>query len=735
MKYLGPISDNKDLVTKEYVDDSTTLEYPYTEVEWVESNGKQFVYLDWKPPIATWGFSADFIVRNVFSTPASAWNPSTNVNGYGCIFGTAYETNTNDTGISTYTSAGTFHAGGAATAAVGFKTDQTRQTMSYIGTTFTKPNGTTMNIARVNEVANKPCANMVVFAKHLGLRRSGSGNVNYPSTTRIYSLKFYESTTVKVDLVGAIRKRDKVTGLYDKISKHFYPAPGMTYGTEIGDIGEKKDLKESTFQAPVQVVVNNITNTRMWEANAPYLNSLEDGQKISVIPLYAVSASYQTTELAGWDDTGNNSYVYLKLTLANGSTTDWIPCYYSNYGRLTTHYGGGLPLWFTYRENAFAGATETSGGYTIMRAFYADANYDSNTTPTFLYHYNNILARSAITAESLCVGDSTGFARVASGVTFDISYPLIWVTTAMNAGATQYAYNFLCHYDRNIATGAKTGYTSLKNKVQYLVVTISGNIATVDSTIVTDTLPTTDDGKVYITLGKLGNQSTGANYFIFYPEHPMFWYKNGAVRTYGDYGYTATDSATTGISIAAHGTGTVIGVQSTTTTASKVTVGSHSTDYGVKAAGSASTWTFEEKTIPNVTSAGTASSWTFEEKTIPNVTAAGSGSASLTFAMDTTDTKKLKITFSHTHTAPTIGTAIKVQSKSGGSNGTAPTLGTAIKVQSKSGGANGSAPTLGSKVPTVSASDVTVPIKNSSASTFVTGTTHTVTDNGHTHTI
>ena len=103
--------------------------------------------------------------------------------------------------------------------------------------------------------------------------------------------------------------------------------------------------------------------------------------------------------------------------------------------------------------------------------------------------------------------------------------------------------------------------------------------------------------------------------------------------------------------------------------------------------------------------------------------------------MDTTDTKKLKITFSHTHTAPTIGTAIKVQSKSGGSNGTAPTLGTAIKVQSKSGGANSTAPTLGSKVPTVSASDVTVPIKNASASTFVTGTTHTITDNGHTHTI
>ena len=313
-----------------------------------------------------------------------------------------------------------------------------------------------------------------------------------------------------------------------------------------------------------------------------------------------------------------------------------------------------------------------------------------------------------------------------------------------------------------------------------------------------------------------------------------------------------TQSETTGISIANHATGTIIGVslattsvtgvQSTTTTASKVTLGEDISIPNVTSAGSASTWTFEEKsipnvtsagsastwtfeeksipnvtsagsastwafeekTIPNVTNAGSASTWTFEEKTIPNVTAAGSGSytqgsfsgGSLTMSMDTTDTKKLNIVFTaathgtdyHTHTpptigtaikvqsksggangsaptlgtaikvqskssgsngsAPTLGTAIKVQSKSGGANGSAPTLGTAIKVQSKSGGANGSAPTLGTAISIPNITDVsdvtvpikdttatTVPIKNTSMSTFVTGTTHTITDNGHTHSI
>lgn len=152
-------------------------------------------------------------------------------------------------------------------------------------------------------------------------------------------------------------------------------------------------------------------------------------------------------------------------------------------------------------------------------------------------------------------------------------------------------------------------------------------------------------------------------------------------------------------------------------------------------AGSASTWEFEEVSIPNVTAAGSASTWTFEEKTIPNVTAAGSGSftsgtfsgGSGSFSASVTDhvlsfshthTAATHGADSHTHTAPTIGTAIKVQSKSGGGNGTAPTIGTAIKVQSKKSGSNSTVPSL-----TVTSTAV------------VTGTSHTITDTGHTHTL
>ena len=153
---------------------------------------------------------------------------------------------------------------------------------------------------------------------------------------------------------------------------------------------------------------------------------------------------------------------------------------------------------------------------------------------------------------------------------------------------------------------------------------------------------------------------------------------NGTAPTLGTaisiYGVkSGTNSTTTASHVKSGGNGTaptlgtaisLIGVQSTTTTASKVTVGSHSTDYGVKSAGSGS---FTQGTFNG-----------------------GSGSASLTFTMDTTDTKKLVISFSHTHTPATHGADSHTHT----------------------------APTLGSKVPTVSASDVTVPIKNASATSI-----------------
>ena len=64
--------------------------------------------------MATWGFEADFIIRNAFNTTQAAWNPSTNTTNCGYLFGTVSTNNNNDIEIGTYSSTGYCRIGGTA---------------------------------------------------------------------------------------------------------------------------------------------------------------------------------------------------------------------------------------------------------------------------------------------------------------------------------------------------------------------------------------------------------------------------------------------------------------------------------------------------------------------------------------------------------------------------------------------------------------------------------------------
>ena len=97
--------------------------------------------------------------------------------------------------------------------------------------------------------------------------------------------------------------------------------------------------------------------------------------------------------------------------------------------------------------------------------------------------------------------------------------------------------------------------------------------------------------------------------------------------------------------------------------------------------------------IPNVTGVGSASTWAFEDVACDDITSwsAGSGSASISGAVNSSDSTQLDITISHTHTAPSLSYSAKTAShvKSGG-NGSAPTLGTAFSVPNVTGNTTGS---------------------------------------------
>lgn len=344
----------------------------------------------------------------------------------------------------------------------------------------------------------------------------------------------------------------------------------------------------------------------------------------------------------------------------------------------------------------------------------------------------------------------------------------------LTAGGTSFIFTMPSDTDEKLKVAAVTSGTT------YYPIVGTGTTATTrqyDTTgfvyVGTNGTANSSNGNALLTLGN-STASTTANW------------KKGTIRLYGTTAYyidivsgaptanrtitlpnktgtvaltsdiptvpTTTQSATTGIAIADHGT---------------TSVGSASN----WSAGTASSWVFENKTvataaasatsIPNVTGVGTASSWVFEEISVPNVTGVGStpsltitstscdditswSQGSLTFAIDTTDTSQLNITF----TKPSLGyTAKTVGSASGWSAGSTPTLGTAIKIQSKKSGSNSTTPTLGTAISitgvggttTVSSkksgSNSTVPSLTITSTTVVNGKSHTITDNGHSHAI
>jgi len=371
------------------------LEAPYTEVEWVESNGLQLVQLDWKPD-STWGFEADFIIYNAFSSSAGAISTA-NLNGYGYLFNTRDGSRANDYGLCSYpaNSTGIIRSGTQEWSA-GLKTDKTRQQVSLRGTTYKNASGTTSTVTKNGSASKWP---MNVF----GLMNDTNSNFqNSTGTARVYSLKFYSGDDLAVDLVGAYRKLDGCTGLYDRVSNHFYPAAGMLKGDDVADIGPVRSISEVLLSANPTVTTTNTAATRLWTANLSTVLKLEDGQQITLRNRFSTATETKATELANRSDSGSYANVYLNVTLADGTESGWVPCYYSNTGRLTSHYGAGSEIRLVYRENAFVGQLP------IPRGWFADANYDSNTINNTVGYQCLKTGAIGIWATSLFMEDGNG---------------------------------------------------------------------------------------------------------------------------------------------------------------------------------------------------------------------------------------------------------------------------------------------------------------------------------------
>lgn len=79
-------------------------------------------------------------------------------------------------------------------------------------------------------------------------------------------------------------------------------------------------------------------------------------------------------QITYWLNYAAASNATLNLTLADGTTTGAIPCYYSGTTRLGTNYAAGNAIRFIYRENVTIGST------TIAAGWWSDANYTVSDT-------------------------------------------------------------------------------------------------------------------------------------------------------------------------------------------------------------------------------------------------------------------------------------------------------------------------------------------------------------------
>lgn len=197
----------------------------------------------------------------------------------------------------------------------------------------------------------------------------------------------------------------------------------------------------------------------------------------------------------------------LNLTLADGTTTTGAkPVYLSGTSYVTTHYAANSCINMTY--NATKGA------------WFVNADRD-NDTQNRLRHQNVIKAATACTGGKLICGTKDGYKDIESGIAFDISYPVLYCGSNISAAGTG-DNNFEAINGINLQT-TKASWTGTQYSMVYLVGTLNGSTFTIDSSVFTTTIPSTQDNKVYMPIGIL--YSTYQVYFS--PSKTLYAYIDG----------------------------------------------------------------------------------------------------------------------------------------------------------------------------------------------------------------
>ena len=219
---------------------------------------------------------------------------------------------------------------------------------------------------------------------------------------------------------------------------------------------------------------------------------------------------------------GHTNGVYISTN--NG--TNYFPVALNGTTRLTNEYPINTCLQLIFEStgsvgeiySASGGSTRTTvsnGAWRVINFYH----HDDDTYDRIKWNLA-VKAAEAITADTVVVGSSSGYKTAASGVTFDISYPILWADSAIASGNSATDL-YSCIPNINLST-TKAGWSGISYRQVFLVGTLTGTTVTIDSSVFTTTIPSSENDKIYIPIGLMGNSTTICN---FHPTGQMFAYK------------------------------------------------------------------------------------------------------------------------------------------------------------------------------------------------------------------
>ena len=257
--------------------------------------------------------------------------------------------------------------------------------------------------------------------------------------------------------------------------------------------------------------------------------------------LSAVNELYDGLTIAYLLPVAGDGSATLTLELGNSVETAAEPIYYTGTTRLTTHYGAGSIILLTWVSNATTGYAAVDGATGSWRR----ADYDSTITYRLTNYYGLYKAYTVLYRYQICltknetsvlpintVSNSTATTKTLTTESFNPFGPIYYYNTTTtissggNIGSNTLAYQYLA----DLRYSFNTGTTLTARKAVYLIATLGeGCSATLKpgNQPITQTLPTTDDGYIYIYLG----QAHDTCKIELSVHHPIYQYKNGALRT------------------------------------------------------------------------------------------------------------------------------------------------------------------------------------------------------------